>query len=154
MSNCYTTFYFELPLPNPGVALEVESLLTMAEEWDSQESIEEHGKVVAPGNVGDIFEDFVEYEELGFDWEVRCHGVGEDMEANLIVYADESGNTTHAGNLIEWLLPQLDIKAAGFEYACYGDGENGGGAQAFIKTNDGIEAKYMSSYSWLKEALG
>jgi hypothetical protein len=151
MSNCYVTFYFELPLPSQAVCDEVSALLGEAEDYHDKSDLERQR---AAEILSDVFEDFCEYEELGFEWEPFQTQVNGKPTWTLRVYADENGNVDHAGNLVTWLLPKLDIKAAGFEWAAYGGGDNGGGAAAYIKTDEGVKEEYVSTYMWLQEKLG
>lgn len=146
MSNCYTTFYFELPLPNAEVAKEVNDLFTAGDEFHADGVSDAMAQKLC-----EVFEDFEEYEEMGFEWRVNRPANSSDESGpwTLEVYSDDAGNTTHAGNVIEWLLPRLGIDSAGFEYACYGDGENSGGAQFFRLINGVAVGQYENSHSWL-----
>ena len=151
MSNSYTTFYFELPLRDAAQAKKVEELLTAGDGYfdldpDQQEKVVEV--------MEEVFSEFGEYEELGFEWNIHTRSTEPDGPFTLCVFHDEFGNVEHATELIQWLLPDLEIKAAGFEYAMYGDGENSGGAVACIKTEDGIDTQWTNTSTWLAEKLG
>lgn len=156
MSDCYTTFYFELPLPNKETADLVDATLSRCDGYWDKSDLEKQAII---DDMSQIFAEFCEYEELGFEWNVRevkaTRAPNETKTVwNLTVFSDEAGNVEHATELIQWLLPKLDIKGAGFEYAQTGGGENGGGAVACIKTDDGVETDWMNTHTWLAEKLG
>ena len=149
MSNCYTEFYFELPLPSNAVVEEVSALLALADDYqcEAPEEQEKSLELLSP-----VFSEFYEYEELGFTWHVSSHP--SQQAWSLCIEGEESGNVEHATELILWLLPKLDIKSAGFTYCEHGGGSNGGGAVAVIMTDDGPKAEWVNADSWLAEKLG
>jgi len=153
MSNCYLEFYFELPLPSAAVAKEVSDLLDLAEEYRDALP-DEQGKFADRLSV--VFSEFAEYEELGFNWNVSrpANSTDEKGPWMMTIEGEESGNVEHATELVQWLLPDLDIDGAGFEYACYGGGENSGGAVAVVMTEDGPKTSWMNTSNWLAEKLG
>ena len=147
MSDCYTMFGFDLPLPDKKTADLVDATLGRCDDYWEKSDLE---KQAICDEMGEIFAEFCEYEELGFDWRTREHNGSYRLE----IHADEQGNVEHATELIQWLLPKLAIKAAGFEYAQTGGGENSGGAVACIMTDDGVETEWVNTYTWLAEKLG
>lgn len=137
MSNCYVTFYFEVPLEG-GVADEVCKFLCQADRYHGVDGDEQEKICVA---LSPVFSDFREYQELGFQWQITKNV--------LCIDADESGNTEHASELLKWLLPKVDAKALGFTYAAFGDGANDGGAVCV--SSDGCE--WMNAETWLAEKV-
>ncbi|HUT58510.1 MAG TPA: hypothetical protein VNA25_11755, partial [Phycisphaerae bacterium] len=134
--------------PSIGVAQEVSALLDVADDYHSMDP-DRQEKVLDP--IAKMFSEFAEYEELGFQWNVhRPAGSTDDAGPwTLQITGEESGNIEHAAELVQWLLPRLDIKAAGFEYCGYGSGEYGGGAVAVVMTDDGPKAEWMNTCDWL-----
>jgi hypothetical protein len=156
MSNSYTTFYFELPLKDKEQAEKVAALLDTGDDYCNMDP--DRQEKVLP-QMEEIFSEFGEYEELGFEWSTHegkvTHAPDETKMAwTLCVHSDEWGNVEHATELIQWLLPELEIKAAGFEYAMFGGGENSGGAVACIMTDKGVDVQWTNTSTWLAEKLG
>lgn len=139
MSDCHVTFGVDIPLSEP-VMEEVSNLLSKADEYDPYD-----GDSEVPPELAEVFSEFAEYQELGFQWHVR-HGI-------LSLGSDDSGNTEHLTELLCWILPKTEEVNYGFTYAMTGGGTCDGGAVRVFKDGSKVETEWMSADHWLASVM-
>jgi hypothetical protein len=147
MSDTYLEFFFTVDLPNEGVVGEVNGLIELVDRYEN--SADADARADLAKMIGEVFSEFEEYEEIGFDMTIDNH-----LDTpRLFCQSGSNGNTEHAANLLVWLLPKVNHKALGFTYSVHGD-EHDGGAIAVVMTKEGPEASWTSGMEWLAKKLG
>ena len=147
MSNFYLEYRFTIPIPSKELLDKAVNLLSLANDyWD----VEGEEALIRKTKLSNVFCDFEEYEELGFDW----HTIEVGDKFSLEISGEENGNVQHAMDLIGWLLPDLDVESVGFSYAYYGSSDIGGGAVLVTKDPSGkIKYDSIDTADWLRGKL-
>ena len=154
MANNCTQFSFVFKINSPREAEYIESILqasyAMPTGVNPEDLTPEEAEQVQL--LLDIFEDFEEYECLGFD----CEVTGADKEGEVWVHDDAGeGNIDYVCQFIRAYLNKFDLDTKiGFSWAstCSSPrvGEFGGGAVVVSKDDE----KWLNTDQWLSEELG
>jgi hypothetical protein len=143
MANNYTHFSFAFKINSPAEAEYLETVLQSADSYD------EGG--TAKDIADDVFEDFEEYQCLGFDCNIECGADG----GEVWIHDDGGeGNVDYVVQFLQAYMLKFKItKPIAFEFAVTCDmprvGEFGGGAVVVTAHDD----KWINTAQWIRETI-